>query len=391
VARELGRAEPIRRSWDIVLFDQRGAGESNPLACNFPMPGGRRSQFGSLFPRAFVAACLDSLRSRADLTRYTTAAAADDVAEVLDWLGYERVNVWGGSYGTRAAQVFLKRHEGRVRAALLTAVLPVDQPMWQDAAPNVRDALDRLLGQCLADSGCGARYPDVRAEWDRVVARLRSGPVTVRVRLDSAAAPAEVPFSLSDLGYAVRGMLYGPLAARLPRLIHASAAGGDLTTFAQYYVERTAWVASPFSFGLQLAVYCAEDIPFVDTAVVARYGREAFLGDYLFRQHLEACRMTPIRPVAAADRAPVRSRVPVLLFAGEHDPVTPPRYAERVAEGLSESRLIVWPGQGHSTGGLCSLRIVLDFFRAGSARDLDTSCVATGGQRVRFDVGAGGP
>jgi pimeloyl-ACP methyl ester carboxylesterase len=94
----------LRAQRDIVLVDQRGTGKSNPLVV--PLPGSAEDPQGyvDLVWRVDVfAQALADLEKVADLTQYTTAIAMDDLDAVRAALGYERINLMGGSYGTRAA------------------------------------------------------------------------------------------------------------------------------------------------------------------------------------------------------------------------------------------------------------------------------------------------
>jgi pimeloyl-ACP methyl ester carboxylesterase len=120
----------IRKQRDIVLLDQRGIGKSHPLHCD--LPGGEadlQSYMRSLFPMETLRACQPKLAAQADLTQYTTTIAMDDLDDVRAWLGYERINVFGGSYGTRAAQAYMRQHPDHVRSALLAGVMIMDAKM----------------------------------------------------------------------------------------------------------------------------------------------------------------------------------------------------------------------------------------------------------------------
>ena len=76
---------------------------------------------------------------------------------------------------------------------------------------------------------------------------------------------------------------------------------------------------------------------------------------------------------------PVRSNAPVLIFSGNMDPVTPPKYGEEVAGSLPNSRHIVIPEAAHEIGGLtdvgCIDRIALEFLDKADAKNIDVSCV----------------
>jgi pimeloyl-ACP methyl ester carboxylesterase len=123
------------------------------------------------------------------------------------------------------------------------------------------------------------------------------------------------------------------------------------------------------------AVACTEDAPFIDLDEAAARAEGTFFGDRT-EVLLEVC--TAWRPgtLSAGWDAPVVSDVPVLLLSGEADPVTPPRYAARVAETLPNSLHVVGPGMGHGLLGRgCVDDLVADFIAAGSADGLDAACV----------------
>ena len=101
----------IREDRDILLVDQRGTGGSHPLNCElFGPPGEPQNYLGRFFPIEDVETCRAQLEPNADLELYTTPLAMDDLDDVRAALGYEKLNLFGGSYGTRAVQVYLRRH-----------------------------------------------------------------------------------------------------------------------------------------------------------------------------------------------------------------------------------------------------------------------------------------
>jgi pimeloyl-ACP methyl ester carboxylesterase len=111
---------------DLVFVDQRGTGGSNPLNCNFYDANDPQSSLEYFFPLKDVKKCREELEPRADLTLYTTSIAMDDLDDVRAALGYERINVFGGSYGTRASLVYLRQHPKHVRTLTLQGVLPTN-------------------------------------------------------------------------------------------------------------------------------------------------------------------------------------------------------------------------------------------------------------------------
>jgi hypothetical protein len=98
-------AENFRRERDIVFVDQRGTGRSHRLSCPFGDGGAMQNSFNDLFPVEKVRACREALEPTADVRLYTTPIAMDDLDDVRAALGYRRINLYGGSYGTLAAPV----------------------------------------------------------------------------------------------------------------------------------------------------------------------------------------------------------------------------------------------------------------------------------------------
>ena len=368
-----GALAGVQQRRDLVFIDQRGTGGSGRLACNTPLPGGEVSLFGALFPDDHIRACANRLGASANLRLYSTPIAVDDIDEVLQWLGYEKVNLFGTSYGTRMALVFLRRHPERVRTTLVNGVAPPHINIHLYDAPNVERSLEWLFDDCEQDASCAARFPDLRAKLDTLVARFDQGPAKVSARL-SDGTTASVSFSRGDFGYAVRGMLYGDLAGSIAPWMAEAIDTGGWSEFPSYYVQRSRWVASLFATGMHLSVFCAEDIPFMTDADVAERSEGTLLGESLIRRYESACEHWPRGDIPAGFHDLVSSELPVLIISGERDPVTPVVWGEEIQAGLPNSRHLVVPDAGHVPLTPCVLEIQNRFIESGSVADLDTGC-----------------
>ncbi len=372
-----GAGNSLRRDRDLVYVDQRGTGEPDRLTCEL---GGHeddlQSYLGEMFPVAAVRQCREELEKTHDLTLYTTDIAMDDLDEVRAWLGYGKINLLGGSYGTRAAQVFLRRHPQAVRAAVLFGVVPMDETLPISHAAGGQRSLDLLLGWCEKDAACKARFPDTRKELETVLNRLAQSPVTVEVRHPRTGKTAQVRLSRELVADGLRWLLYNPGdSARLPLLVHEAAAG-DFSALGQASVSARVGIVGALAHGMFFSVTCAEDIPFIDPSQIPARTAGSFLGDYRVRQQMAACGVWPRAAVAPEHREAVRSDVPVLLVSGERDPVTPPAFALRAARQLSRAVQVVVPFAGH--GGDddgCVEGIGTKFLEQGSGEGLDTSCL----------------
>ena len=175
----------IREHRDLLFLDQRGTGGSHPLDCNFYSPADLQSYLGYFFPLDDVRKCRGELEQKADLTLYTTPIAMDDLDEVRAALGYERLNLFGGSYGTRASLVYLKLHSQHVRTVTLQGVAPTSEFMPLKFAQHMERALQGILAECAAEEKCHRAFPNLRAETKAVLDRLIQGPVEVDVRKNS--------------------------------------------------------------------------------------------------------------------------------------------------------------------------------------------------------------
>jgi pimeloyl-ACP methyl ester carboxylesterase len=361
-------------SRDIVLIDQRGTGESNPLDCAADDDDEDLESVDE-YPVHRFRTCLEKLQ--ADERFYTTSIAMDDIDEVREALGYQRINLWGGSYGTRAALVYLKQHEASVRSVVLDGVAPTDMRLPLYMARDGQRALDRLIEDCGKDvSGCAKTYPDLRGTVDRLWASLAARP-KIAFTHPRTGKPASLTVSQRLVASIVFQSLYSPeVTALLPQLLTDAAKGNFQGIFALGF--STDLPKGAMSEGMFLSVVCAEDLPRIGPEDVARETAGRFLGSAMFDTRLQPCAFWPKGQVPGDYYAPVTSSRPVLLFSGENDPVTPPVWGEHVRQSLPNSRHIVVPGAGHITlmRG-CVQDLVGRFIDAASVDGLDASCVQT--------------
>jgi pimeloyl-ACP methyl ester carboxylesterase len=361
-----------QRDRDVVLVDQRGTGESNPLDCateddqdddlntdNYPVDRYRR--------------CLEQLK--ADAQYYTTSIAMDDIDDVRRFLGYDLINLWGGSYGTRAALVYLKQHEPSVRSVILDGVAPPDMRLPLYMARDGQRALDRLIEDCARDTlGCARAYPALRQTVANLWQQLSKKP-RVTFTHPRTGLTKTITVSQRLVASIVFQSLYSPeVTALLPRLLTDAAEGNFQGLFALAY--STDLPKGAMSEGMFLSVVCAEDVPRITPEDIVRESEGRFMGSAMFDTRLKPCEFWPRGTVPGDYYEPVRSSRPVLLFSGEDDPVTPPSWGEHVARSLTNAKHIVVPGAGHITlmRG-CVSDLVGQFLDAASPAGLDASCV----------------
>ena len=358
---------------DIVLIDQRGTGKSNPLACEADQPQPLQSLFEDAVPEVLVRQCLERLE--ADPALYVTPLAVADLEEVRAALGYDRLNLWGGSYGTRVALEYVRRHGARVRTATLDGAAPATMKLPLSFVVDGETALKRLLDACDAQPLCRSTYPELRASIAALRSQLSRRPMRAAIQDPRTGARESVTVNENVfLSGIFRPLYVAEMASLLPYGV-AAAAAGDFNPLLAQNLEFTNEVAENLALGMHLSVVCAED--------VARIGQEdidqldaSFFGRALVDDFMRACRIWPKGKLPPDYYEPVKSPAPVLVLSGGIDPATPPRHGDEVVKTLPNARHLIAPNLGHgvSLHG-CAPRLVETFIRKADARAVDGKCL----------------
>ena len=372
----LGALDGVRRNRDLVMVDQRGTGDSHPMNCDFPEESWAEADVTAEDFRRLARQCLDELPG--DPRFYTTSIAVRDLDAVRAALGYDRINLYGGSYGTRVAQHYARRYPERVRAMVLDSVVAPELALGASMSIDADAALRAHFARCANDEACAARFPTLEGDFDQLRSDLKRTPVAVRLADPVSAEPRSIEFTAGHFGLAVRMLTYSDTsAALLPLLIDEARARGNFTPLAAQAEMVSDELDQALAYGMHNTVVCAEDLPFLDRAALDTDAlRRSYLGDIMLEGLQAMCDVWPRGPVDADFKAPLRSAVPTLLMSGSFDPVTPPAYAALAAAGLSDHASVVFAGQGHLQLQLrCAQSLVRRFLAAGTATGLDTSCV----------------
>jgi pimeloyl-ACP methyl ester carboxylesterase len=364
------RFAPLLDDRDLLLIDQRGTGKSGALPCTLYSSADPAASLRDVFPVAALKRCAQRLRARADLTQYTFDRFADDLEQVRRKLGYGALNLYAGSYGTRAAQVYMRSFPASVRTAYLGSAVPMDAANPLPFAKTAETALELLLGSCAADAECRAAFPKLREEFRDIMRRLDSGTVHVVI-------PEHAGSALLDRGRVaewMRSKLYRPKSATmLPWVIHRAYAG-DWDPIVKDLMSDAHDADPAFSFGLFFSITCSEDVAFIHEQDIAPQTQGTFLGDYRVRQQQAACKEWPIRTLPKNYRVPMTSAVPTLFVSGAADGGTPLWYADHVAAGFSNRLQVIVKGQGHTEWSDCLAQLHEKLVRGGAVSGLNPSC-----------------
>src|ERR1044071_4029017 len=371
-----GPLSNIRQGRDLVFIDQRGTGASNPLTCNlFADDNDLRGYFEDMFPVQEIRACRERLEKIADLKQYTTSVAIEDFDDVRRALGYERINLYGGSYGTTVSLAYLRRYRENVRSVVLAGVAPTNLKLPLPFAKGAQYALDHLMDDCAADSACHAAFPNLRDEFRSVLNRLGKGTVSVELINPLTKKSQRVSLGRGVFAERLRMMLYdrGP-ASSVPLLIHR-AYQGDFKPFLLAALPQARGIYQSLSLGMYFTVTCSESVPFITEEDIKKETNGTFLGDYRVRVHVNACREWAQSPAPSSFTHAVKADAPVLMLSGEVDPASPHWLGAGVARYLPNSRQVTIPYGGHGYFSACISGITAEFISKGTVQGLNTSCL----------------
>ena len=358
---------------DLILFDQRGTGFSQPrLDCPE-----RVSVTGVLLAQGLTAPgsdqiILDSFRhcrdrlvgQGIDLSAYNSAASAADLSDLRLALGYESLNIYAVSYGTRLALTLMRDHPEVVRSAVLDSTYPLQVNLYTALAPNAQRAFDVFFAHCAEDPSCSSSYPDLRNYFYQLVDQLNANPISVSMYAGGGEQTVRL-----DGGLLVDVLfvgLYNPaVSLYMPQMIY-DIANGDYDILK----ERLAlYFDNSSALGMQMSVQCAEELPFnapEEAFALAQTVPPQIGGFYPFSVQplFAACREWPVAAPNPRENLPVSSNVPTLILAGDQDPITPPDWGRLVAQNLSNAYFREFPGHGHwvTRSSQCALSMALAFW-----------------------------
>ena len=361
----------IRKSRSIVLVDQRGTGKSKTLTCDAtddaktkdPLVETLNADTASMEKE--WARCIATMRGNPATHR--TDDYVDDLELVRKGLGYEKINVWGGSYGTRVALRYMKRFPASIRTAMLDGVAPASLHLPDDAMAASEAQLKAAIAACGESKACAKAHPNLGETLDALIAKLRATPQAVTLIHPMTGKPLSGTVTDRAVISFLWPLLYQPEAARLiPQLVNLAAAGD----FAPMAATATASSISETDLAVvqRFAVMCAEDMLGRTAPSIERFKS---LSDMFYG----FCKSFPHGTVEPEFFEPTRSDIPTLLFSGTLDPVTPPSQGSLAAKTLTQSKHIIATGAGHIVlQQACARRLMSKFVTAGNISGATDAC-----------------
>ncbi|WP_284876926.1 alpha/beta fold hydrolase [Brevundimonas sp. MEB006b] len=363
---------------DVILFDQRGGGASNP---SMDCPGVELTDAGppSDKDRDGLIACLKGYQAQGiDLNQYNAAAIADDVKDMAQALGLAKIDLWGGSYGPRIEAAVITHQPQIVRAAVMDSPWP-PEGNWAVGTPEqVSAAVKIILAKCAAQAACAAQHPDLQARFEAEARKWLAGPVTGK---DGRT------FNVDDLSAFLMDTTYSATGVRSLPVDLDKIIAGDLTPVAEIAEDRTYYFE-----GQHMAHLCKEELPFESKARLAAGAAGDPVAEVLvpsLSRLFDVCAAVGERPALPIENLPVQTDILTLFVAAEIDPGCPPPLTEAAAKGYANSQVVIVTNATHGVinASPCTRKMARDFLRDPS-KPVDRTCLPAADTPLDFTLDA---
>lgn len=369
---------------DFIMFNQRGTKFTNPyLQCH------RLNNFYTELALEdislneadarivdYMRDCYDSFIEKGiNLDMYNTARNAEDLNDLRIALGYDEINIYGTSYGTRYALYAMRMFGDRIRSAIIDSVFPPQIHFFRDDPVNVYITFQNIFSQCEADAYCSTQYPDIEKEFYALIDRLNANPRSIRVYGISK----PIPFNGTDLLIAVYYYPYLGKADEVPKAIF-KASQGNFYYIDPYIPFVKGLVGSEgIAIGVQNSILCREEAPFDSYEQLQEALSDLppqFAEAYDTTYWYDLCEAWDVSPADSSEKEAVVSDIPTLILAGEFDPITPTYWSQLAGETLTNSYYYEFPNHGHGImrSDKCGFEIGMQFLNDPETQP-DSSCL----------------
>jgi pimeloyl-ACP methyl ester carboxylesterase len=361
----------VRKTRDLILVDQRGTGLSHPLQCEEAAEQNVYTVTPEEFSAQEIKDCIANFTG--DLSQYNSENAIRDFDAVRAVLGHQQLNIYGGSYGTRAGLVYMRMFPDSLRSVVLDSVGPIEVPIGLFGQSSAR-SFNLLLENCQQEVSCQQAYPELEQEFHSLVTRLAKAPAEVNIAHPRLGTQTKFVISEGKLLGTLRTQLYS-VATRsiVPLVIHQAYLGN--------YMPLAGLVAQSESgqgiyLGLLFNIACNEDFPRISAEDFAQDANNNFGGGDSHFGFKMVCPIWPQYRPSEAFYQPVTANIPTLILSGNLDPVTPPSNGEYSAKSLPNNHHIVIENAAHTVAmSTCASDIINEFLTTLEPKSLDESCL----------------
>ncbi|MGI2141610.1 alpha/beta hydrolase [Shewanella baltica] len=360
----------VRQQRDILLIDQRGTGRSNLLTCDEGAQSPLSFDDDNADTKAETQKCLAKID--ADVTQYGSLNAIKDFEAVRQHLGYKKLHIYGISYGTRMAQLYMRLYPAHLATVTLDGIVPMQQSVLEIGA-SIDRGFDLLFKDCRETTACHTQFPELKAEFDQVAASLAKAPVMENVYDPVTGEKTMLTMTRGKFYGSIRMALYqANVRALVPHAIHQAAKHNFQPILGLYSLTID---NAGMAMGMHASVVCGEDMHRI-TPAMREQAQHSFMGKTMLEGLEATCEVWKVPAVDDSFSEPISSDIPTLLLSGEIDPATPPSWGELAMEKLTNAKHFVAPYATHGVAyQSCANNLIADLVRSGSVKDLDGECL----------------
>lgn len=371
------RFASLTASRDLIVFDQRGTGYSEPALECFELielsyevlDQDLENDEALALENEATRACYERLiEQNIDLSSYNSVESAADLNDLRLALGYEEWNLFGVSYGTRLALTAMRDYPDGIRSVILNSTVPLQADLYSETPASFDRALNVLFDSCADDPVADNAYPDLKKVLFDSIDQLNNSPAIFTAIHPLSGESYDVLMSGDNFFNFIMSTLYTTEIIPLVPKVIFDAKNGKYDTLA-LLVGSNLLNMELMSTGMYLSVQCSEELPFSSqediTASLEKYPdiRE-YLEDSLGETSFTICEYWTGTTPDPIENEPVHSDIPTLILSGEFDPITPPAWGLLASQTLTNSWFLEFPGLGHDvlvSGSNCPVEIALNF------------------------------
>jgi len=363
--------DTFRQYHDIVYIDVRGTGRSGALHCiDIQTKVSPQEHFQHPYPKKELMSCIETYKDSVDFNFYATKYIAEDMEDVRKWLGYDKINIFGASYGGKVSLMYMDLYPNSINRVVLHAPDAPNIAYTSNRGKWSEQALQKVFDYCLSDSLCNNNFPKIRQKFKALKDRLQTDAVKAQVQINDSTISLNIPWY--PIAAKISSYLYNDYTySQLPFIIHEAYLENYSPLLETFNLSDTT-ISYLYADGMFLSNICAEEIPYQE-ADSSEYA--SFLGAYIYKTRKEACDTWPINPVDRSMYESVKSDIPTLIISGGFDPTFSLETGEKIAKTLSNSQRVIIPYMGHMLGDLsnfqCYDQNVLRYF---DGDELDLEC-----------------
>lgn len=367
---------PLRKNSDIVLFDVRGTGRSLPKFC--PDLGKKfleilaKNQNSTQDEQQKTIASLeckqDLLNRNIDISAYNSSSIVKDLNALKNALKYDKWNVYGVSYGTYTAQVYANDFPDDIKSLTLDSSISDISQYYNRNTENYMSSLKKVFSACKEDPNCNQQYPNLQAAYYETIEKLEKKPITVKVdqRIISSGT---FTYNAEDFKIAIQQSLYQKRLIEVIPLLITEFNKGNKSTLSSLVAAFSG--ALGLDYGQYYCVSCNEAVPNNSISEFnknARNYKELKGGLSFYKSDFVVCDKWNLgvnkQPALVNFSNLSKLTIPVLVFAGAFDPITPALNGKITVDRFKKAFLVNAPISGHTPGfSLVGVQIAEEFIK----------------------------